>query len=209
MREFGLTGGIGSGKSTVAAGLVTRGAVLVDADAIVRDLQRPGEPVLARMVERFGAGILAEDGSLDRGAVAAEVFGDDEALEALNAIVHPAVGAVIEARRRALADTDAVVVSDIPLLVRPDGSRSPAATGLAGIVVVDCDVEVAVARLVRHRGFDEADARARIASQASREDRLAAADFVIDNSGDLASLEPQLDACWAWMLGASSVTPAG
>src|SRR5690606_3485624 len=115
--EIGLTGGIGSGKSTVAALLVERGAVLIDADAIVREVQEPGTPVFAAMVERFGPGIVAPDGTLDRAAVAAIVFADREQLEALNGIVHPAVSDEMTRRREALAATDATVLLDIPLLV--------------------------------------------------------------------------------------------
>ncbi len=193
MLEVGLTGGIGSGKSTVGALLVARGAVLIDADRIVRELQQPGTPVLAAMAERFGPGIIRADGSLDRAAVADIVFRDEEALTDLNRIVHPAVGEEMTRRREALADTDATVVLDIPLLVE---SRYE---GLAGVIVVDAPVEVAVERLVDHRGLDEADARARIANQVSRQQRLELADFVIDNGGDLAQLEAEVDRCWAWI----------
>ncbi len=208
MREFGLTGGIGSGKSTVAAGLVSRGAVLIDADQVVRELQEPGGAVFDAMVAHFGDDIVAGDGSLDRQAVADRVFADPDSLASLNAIVHPAVGAEMKARRAALADSDAVVVLDIPLLVKPDGSLGQAEwAALAGIIVVDCDPAVAVARLVEHRGFDPADAEARIAAQATRAQRAAVADRVIDNSGDLAALDDQLDRCWAWMC--ERVDPAG
>lgn len=201
MFEFGLTGGIGSGKSTVAAGLVARGAVLIDADAIVRELQAPGGAVLVAMVEHFGEGILDASGELDRQAVADIVFSDEAQLKALNDIVHPAVGKEMKARHDALKGTDAIVVNDIPLLVLADGKKSPRKEyeRLLGVIVVDCVVEIAVQRLVEHRGFSEGDARARMANQASREDRLAVADYVIDNSGDLAALEPQLDAAWTWM----------
>lgn len=201
MHEFGLTGGIGAGKSTVAAGLVQRGAVLIDADAIVKELQEPGGVVFEAMVEHFGPGIVAPSGDLDRQAVADIVFADAQELDALNKIVHPAVGEEMKARQDALRETDAVVVLDIPLLVRADGEkgRRKEYEHLIGIVVVDCDPDVAVSRLVEHRGFSDEDARARIANQASRDDRLAVADHIIDNSGELAALEPQLDACWAWM----------
>lgn len=189
----GLTGGIGSGKSTVSAALARRGAVIVDADAVVREVQQPGSPVLARIAERFGAHVIAGDGSLDRAAVASIVFTDPEALKALNGIVHPAVG--VEMNRRVLAEraTDHVVVMDIPLLTENDRP------GLQARIVVDVPVETQVARLLQFRGFDEADARARIAKQATREQRLEKADFVVDNSGDLDALEPQIDRLWEWL----------
>ena len=190
MLQLGLTGGIGSGKSTVSAMLEERGAVLIDADRIVRALQEPGQPVFEAMVDAFGGGIVAADGTLDRQAVADIVFADAEALTRLNAIVHPAVGAAMAERLAGLAGTDAVVVLDIPLLV--ESGRDD----MAAIVVVDVDPDVAVERLVQHRGFSEADARARIARQASREERLAKADVVIDNSGDLPSLRAQVDELW-------------
>ncbi|RMH81448.1 MAG: dephospho-CoA kinase, partial [Actinomyces sp.] len=145
-------------------------------------------------------GIVAADGTLDRAAVAARVFGDPDELAALNAIVHPAVGAEMARRRAAWADTDAIVVLDIPLLVRSDDEPlRDEYRDLAGIVVVDVDPEIAVERLVRFRGFDPDGARARIARQASRAARLAVADFVIDNGGDLEQLEREVERCWAWM----------
>jgi len=193
MLLIGLTGGIGSGKSTVSARLAELGAVVVDADAIVHDLQAPGQPVLAAMVEEFGADIVDEHGALRRAAVAAVVFGDADALARLNAIVHPAVGAEIHRRLTQEAETDHVVILDVPLLV--ESGRDD----LAGLIVVDVDPELAVARLVEHRGFSEADARARIARQASRDERRARADLVIDNSGSLADLYPQIDAAWRWI----------
>jgi len=189
----GLTGGIGSGKSTVSALLAGRGAVIVDADAITRELQRPGQPVLAAIAERFGPGVLLPDGELDRQALATIVFGDPDALKDLNAIVHPAVGAEIARRIEAAAGTDAVVVLDIPLLA--ENPRK----GLAATIVVDTPVEVAVDRLVRLRGMDEADARARVARQATREERAAGADRIIDNTGALVALETQVDQLWTWL----------
>lgn len=193
MLLIGLTGGIGSGKSSVSARLASLGAVVVDADAIVRDVQAPGGVVLEAMVARFGSAIISADGSLDRQAVADVVFTDSVALADLNAIVHPAVGAEIARRLEVEASTDHVVILDVPLLV--ESGRDD----LAGLIVVDLDPEVAVARLVEHRGFRAEDARARIARQASREDRLARADFVIDNSGTPAELHAQADAAWAWI----------
>jgi dephospho-CoA kinase len=189
----GLTGGIGSGKSTVSAALAARGAIVVDADAIVRDVQQPGSPVLQQMADRFGAQVIAADGSLDRAAVAAIVFADAEALKALNGIVHPAVAAEMNRRVMAEVGTGNVVVMDIPLLA--ENPRE----GLQGTVVVDVPVETQVERLVRHRGFDEADARARIAKQATRERRLELADFVVDNGGAMEALAAQIDALWTWL----------
>jgi dephospho-CoA kinase len=204
MIVVGLTGGIGSGKSTVSALLAARGAVIVDADAIVRDLQRAGQPVFEKMVERFGTGIVGVDGELDRAAVAAVVFADPEVLKELNGIVHPAVGTEIRRRVAEQATTDNVVVLDIPLLAEGDGrSRYP----VAGVIVVDTPVDVAVDRLVRQRGLSEEDARARMARQVSREDRLKIADRVVDNSGDRAALEAQIDDLWAWIHTLPSTPP--
>lgn len=185
----------------MGAGLVERGAVLIDADEIVRALQQPGEPTFDAMVERWGPAVVAGDGTLDRAAVAEIVFDDADELAALNAIVHPAVGIEMAKRRSAAAEQSpgAVVVLDIPLLVRPDGEPiAERYRDLAGIVVVDADSEVAVQRLVAARGLSEADARARIARQADRQARLAVADFVIDNNGTPADLVPQIHACYRW-----------
>ena len=177
----GLTGGIGAGKSTVSQLLAERGAVIIDADAITRQLQEPGQPVLAAIVERFGSGILTAEGALDRPALAELVFNDPDALKDLNGLVHPAVGQEIARRIDIERDSDRVVVLDVPLLVET-GRR-----GMAGVVVVDAPLDVAVDRLVRHRGMSEADARARMARQASREERRAKADWVIDNAGPRAT----------------------
>jgi dephospho-CoA kinase len=186
----GLTGGIGSGKSTVSALLAERGAVIIDADALARELQAPGSPVLERMVERFGPQILRDDGSLDRAAVAEIVFNDEPSLKALNDIVHPALAVEVARRIDELRSTDDVVVLDFPLLAeRPR-------QGLSATVVVDVPIETAIERLVASRGMDEDDARARIANQVSREERLAIATHVIDNSGDLDALRVQVDALW-------------
>ncbi len=200
MLLVGLTGGIGSGKSTVSEALERRGAVVVDADRIVKELQQPGTEVFAEMVERFGDGIVGPDGQLDRPAVAAIVFSDAAALADLGAIVHPRVRDEMTRRLEELAATDQVVVLDVPLLVESGWE------GMSGVVVVDLDPDVAVSRLVEFRGFDESDARNRIANQASREDRLAKADVVVDNGGDLASLEAQVDRVWEWI---SGLDPAG
>jgi dephospho-CoA kinase len=196
MFVIGLTGGIGSGKSTVSALLAAKGAAVVDADAVTRELQQPGTEVFEAMVERFGPTIVAPDGTLDRPAVAKIVFTDPAALQDLNDIVHPAVGAEIARRLADLAETDAVVVLDVPLLVEVDaGRRYP----LDALLVVDVDPEIAVRRLVERRGMDETDARSRIARQASREERLAEADRVIDNGGTVDDLQAQVDGLWEWI----------
>jgi dephospho-CoA kinase len=188
-----LTGGIGSGKSTVSQRLAARGAVVIDADAIVRDLQRAGSPLLDRLAERFGPGIIREHGELDRPALAAIAFTDDQALADLNAIVHPEVRAEIGRRIAAEADTDHVVVVDTPLFeVTSD-------VEFAAVVVVDVPPDVAVERLVGQRGLTETDARARIAKQIGREERIAKADRVIDNSGDLTALDAEVDELWDWL----------
>ncbi len=191
MIVVGLTGGIGAGKSTVSARLAERGAVIVDADKIARDLQSPGSPVVAAMAERFGEHIIGEGGELDRGAVAEIVFNDEAALKDLNGIVHPAMQDEIQRQIDAQRDTDKVVVLDFPLL-----GENPR-EGLVATIVVDVPTEVAVERLVGQRGMDEDDARARINSQISREERRRRATHVIDNSGSLESLDAQLDELWA------------
>ena len=190
----GLTGGIGSGKSTVSGLLQARGAVIIDADAIVREVQQPGSPVLAELAQKFGSDVLAEDGSLDRQAVANIVFTDPDALKSLNAIVHPAVGREMNQRMIAQRASNNVVILDIPLLT--ENPRE----GLQGRIVVDIPVELQVQRLTNFRGFDEADARARISRQATRQERLDQADFVVDNSGGLEDLIPQIDLLWTWLL---------
>ena len=201
----GLTGGIGSGKSTVSSLLAGHGAVVIDADAITRQLQEPGQPVLAAIVARFGSAVLDGDGRLDRPGLAAIVFNDPEALKALNEIVHPAVGAETARRIAAEHDTDHVVVLDVPLLVET-GRR-----GLAAVIVVDVPTDVAVERLVAQRGMSEPDARARVAVQASRAERLAKADIVIDNSGDRDALAPRVAEVWEQIraLPPTADSPAG
>ena len=197
----GLTGGIGSGKSTVSGLLQARGAVIIDADAIVREVQQPGSPVLAVLAQKFGSDVLAEDGSLDRQAVANIVFADPDALKSLNAIVHPAVGREMNQRMIAQRASNNVVILDIPLLT--ENPRE----GLQGRIVVDIPVELQVQRLTSFRGFDEADARARISRQATRQERLDKADFVVDNSGGLEDLIPQIDLLWTWLLTLPQLPP--
>ena len=196
MLAVGLTGGIGSGKSSVADLLVAHGAVLIDADRIAREVVEPGGPAYAPLVERFGAGILAPDGTLDRQALAAVAFADAESLAALNAITHPAIGAVMAERRAALEDSDAVVVLDVPLLTPAHRD----VLQLDVVLVVDCDPGSALERLVTQRGMEADDARARMAAQATREERLAGADLVVDNSGDRAQLEAGVDRVWEDLL---------
>jgi len=197
----GLTGGIGSGKSTVSGLLQARGAVIIDADAIVREVQQPGSPVLVELAQKFGPDVLAQDGSLDGQAVANIVFTDPDALKSLNAIVHPAVGREMNQRMIAQRASKNVVILDIPLLT--ENPRE----GLQGRIVVDIPVELQVQRLTSFRGFDEADARARISRQATRQERLDKADFVVDNSGGLEDLIPQIDLLWTWLLTLPQLPP--
>ena len=189
MLRIGLTGGIGSGKSTVSRLLAERGAVIVDADVIAREVVDPGTPGLAAVVDAFGSAVLAADGSLERPALAAVVFGDPEARRRLDAIVHP----LVRARATEVAATappDAVVVHDVPLLVE---TGQAAAYDL--MLVVEADPDTRVARLVQ-RGLTAEDARARMAAQATDEQRRAVADVVLDNSGTQEELEAQVDRFW-------------
>ncbi|WP_280230175.1 dephospho-CoA kinase [Nocardia cyriacigeorgica] len=190
MLRIGLTGGMGAGKSTVARILAERGAVVIDSDAIAREVVAPGTEGLAALVEAFGSDILAADGSLNRPALAAKAFGDDEARAKLNAITHPLVG-----RRTtellAAAAPDAIVVQDIPLLVE---------NGLAPlmnlVIVVDVAAETRIRRLVQLRGVPEADARARISAQATDEQRRAVADVLLDNNGPAEAIESAVHRLW-------------
>ncbi|TXS51020.1 dephospho-CoA kinase [Streptomyces sp. t39] len=190
MLTVGLTGGIGAGKSEVSRLFVSYGAVLVDADRIAREVVEPGTPGLAAVVEAFGREVLTPQGALDRPKLGAIVFGDPERLATLNAIVHPLVGARSR-ELEAAAGPDDVVVHDVPLLTE---------NGLAElydvVVVVDASPRTQLDRLVRLRGMSESDARARMAAQATRDERRAVADLVIDNDGPLAELEPQVRKVW-------------
>jgi dephospho-CoA kinase len=189
MVRVGLTGGIGSGKSTVARALARRGAVVIDADAIAREVVEPGRPGLTAVVERFGAGILDGEGRLDRPKLAALVFENAAALADLNAIVHPLVAAET-ARRIAAAPPDSVVVIDVPLLV--EAARS----GYDVVVIVEAPEPVRLERLIG-RGMNPDDARKRMAAQASDAERRKVADVVLDNSGSEEDLERQIEALWA------------
>ena len=193
MPLIALTGGIASGKSTIARRLADRGAVVVDADAIVRDVQAVGSPVLDEIAAAFGEDVITADGALDRAALGARVFGDDEALARLNAIVHPAVRAESARRFAAAFDADpaAVVVYDVPLLVE---ARVDDPWDL--IVVADAPAALRAGRLVDERGLSESDAAARLASQVSDDRRRASADVVIDTAGSLEETLTQADALW-------------
>lgn len=189
----GLTGGIGSGKSTVSAMLAEHGAVIIDADLIVRELQQPGTPVLVKIIERFGAGVLTEQGELDRAALAAIVFPNSDALADLNSIVHPALATEITRRVEAEGHTDHVVVLDLPLLA--ENPRS----GLSGVVVVDVDPKIARGRLIEGRAMNGSDVDARMSRQATRDTRNAIAGLIINNSHDLDHLRDEVDRAWEWM----------
>ena len=191
---IGLTGGIGCGKSEVSRLLKNRGAVIVDADLIVRELQQPGAEIFLRMVEMFGDKVVAADGSLDRAAVANEVFKETETLSKLNLLIHPVVRRVMNERVESYRSTDDVVVLDIPLLV--ENPRE----GLDGILVVDLDPQIAIERIVDQRKMSIDDAKARVSRQSSREQRLAIANHVIDNSGDRDALAKQVEIAWSWII---------
>jgi dephospho-CoA kinase len=188
--KIGLTGGIGSGKSEVSKRLAARGAVVIDADKIAREVVEPATPGLARVVATFGEEVLHPDGSLNREKLGAIVFADPDRLAALNAIVHPLVGERV-ADLQSQADAGTIVVYDVPLL-----AENRLAPMYDVVIVVDAADEVRIARLAEHRGMPEHDAKARIAAQATRQERLAVADIVIDNEGDLDDLEVKVSQVW-------------
>jgi dephospho-CoA kinase len=192
--RVGLTGGIGSGKSEVARRLVAHGAVIIDADVAARAVVALGTPGLARVAEAFGAGVLGPDGALDRERLGAIVFGDPDSRATLNAIVHPLVGEWMRAAEQAAvaaSDGDVIIVHDVPLL-----AENRRAGDFDLVIVVDVPPELQLERLVGQRGMTPDQARARIAAQASREQRLAVADLVIDNSGSLADLDRRVAGLW-------------
>lgn len=203
MLAVGLTGGIGSGKSAVADLLVERGAVLIDADQVARDVVAPGGPAYQPLIDRFGQGIVAADGTIDRQALANIAFADEESRLALNAITHPAIGIRMIEMRDALAATDDIVVLAIPLLT----ALHRETVKLHKVVVVDTPTDIALERLLSQRGFDKADAEARIRSQISREERCKEADYVLDNSGDRPALEREVAKLWDWLLAAQKELP--
>lgn len=190
--RIALTGGIGSGKSTVARMLAARGAVIVDADAIAREVVEPGQPALAEIRDAFGPEVIASDGTLDRARLAEIVFADEAALSRLNAITHPRI-AQRSAELLAEAPAGVIVVYDMPLLVEQGGD---ALRGWDRIVVVDAPDDLRLERVVA-RGLDREDARRRLAAQATRAERLAVADVVLDNSADLAALDCAVDGLWS------------
>ncbi|MDQ7827692.1 MAG: dephospho-CoA kinase [Armatimonadota bacterium] len=200
-RVIGLTGGVASGKSTVAAMLRALGAVVLDADAIVRELQQPGTPVFQAIVEAFGPGVVRADGTLDRAALGRRVFADPEARRRLNAIVHPAVRErlhqEVERLQRRLP-ADAVIVLDLPLLL---DTAPRQAYPLEGVIVVVADEGTQVARLRARDGLDEAAARQRLAAQRPVREKAAEADWVIDNSGSLEETRRQVEALWRRLTG--------
>ena len=190
---IGLTGGIGSGKSEVARLLTALGAEVIDADQIVRELQQPGAEVYHAMIKMLGQEIVSPDKSLDRGKIAGQVFADESLLKKLNELIHPIVRRVMNERVESFRNTDKVVVLDIPLLVE---NPRP---GLDGVLVVDLDTQIAIQRLVEQRQMKLEDAQARVAKQATREQRRAIAGHVIDNSGDRQALETSVDRAWTWI----------
>ncbi|MBO3745345.1 dephospho-CoA kinase [Streptosporangiaceae bacterium NEAU-GS5] len=191
MLKVGLTGGIGSGKSEVSGRLAALGAAVIDADKIAREVVEPGTPGLAAIVEAFGRSVLRGDGSLNREKLGSIVFPDKQRLAVLNGIVHPRVGARVAELQEAVAD-GAIVVYDVPLLV-----ENKLSSLYDVVIVVDAADDVRLDRLVRIRGMSEEDAKARIAAQAGREERLAVADIVVDNNGPLADLDAKVGEVWS------------
>ncbi|MBT2390469.1 dephospho-CoA kinase [Streptomyces sp. ISL-1] len=201
MLKVGLTGGIGAGKSEVSRLLASQGAVLIDADKIAREVVEPGTPGLAAVVDAFGPQILTPEGTLDRPGLGSIVFADSERLATLNSIVHPLVGARSMELEKA-AGPDAVVIHDVPLLA--ENNLAPL---YDVVVVVDASPQTQLDRLIRLRGMSESEARARMAAQATREQRRAIADLVIDNDGPLEILQPQVGKVWAELTRRAALRP--
>ena len=200
-RIIGLTGGIGSGKSAATDLLARSGAIVVDADVVAREIVAPGAPAHLALVERFGPEILDATGAIDRQRLADVAFSSPENVAALNEITHPAIGiSMYEKIEAAAAEESAVIVVAVPLLTELHRTS----LNLDTVVVVDCPTERCIERLIEFRQFPEADARARIAAQISREERLEMADHVIDNGGDLADLGRQVDELWPQLATRSS-----
>lgn len=193
MPLIALTGGIAAGKSTIAGRLAEHGAVIVDADALVREIQAPGSPALSRIADAFGPQVIREDGSLDRAALGGIVFGDDAAVARLNGIVHPAVLALSQERfaQARAADPKAVIVYDVPLL-----AEARASDPWDLVVVAHAPADMRAARMIEQRGMSPEAAAARIAAQVSDQERLALADVVIDTTGTLEHTLAQTDALW-------------
>jgi dephospho-CoA kinase len=190
-----LTGGIGSGKSTVAGAFAERGAAVIEADAIGRQILEPGGLAYQAVIDHFGPAVVRPDGSINRPALAAAVFNDAEALAELNRLTHPMIARVMDERVAALDGPGRIVIWDLALLSIADQARfRPSA-----VIVVDAPEEVAVQRLVSQRGFSEEDAVARVASQITRAERRRIADLVLDNSGDRCALEAEIDRGWQWL----------
>ena len=200
MKFVGLAGGIGSGKSTVGARLAARGALVIDVDQVSRELQEPGAPVYEQIVARWGDGVLDGDRRLDRAALSRIVFADRDQLIELTMMAAPHTEEAVVGRAATCLGTDRVAVMETAMSLAP-------MYGMEGMCLVDAPAEVAIARLVAHRGMSEDDARARLANQLPRETRLEHADFVIDNSGDVGALEDQIEQAWTWIHGLPDATP--
>jgi dephospho-CoA kinase len=201
VKFVGLTGVIGAGKSTVGAALAARGAVVIDVDQITRELQKPGQSFYEQIVARWGGSVVGADGQLDREALAAIVFNDRAQLSELTLMAAPLTEHELVRRASVHLGTDTTVVAEAALYLAP-------MYGMSGLTVVDVSVEVAVTRLVTQRGMSEADAQARIAAQLPREVRLQHAGFIVDNSGRLEDLQPQLDQLITWIQALPDATPA-